>query len=219
METITSKSNALCVHLRKLAASRSHREETGEFLCDSPKLLQEAVQWGADIRAVLFTSGVELPAGLENTAARVAEVSEAVMRSVSPMETPQGVVFSCALPGNAPPERLDGPRCGAGFAIIAVVASIALTIIIVLFAMIPESKKSLVLVINAVSYQDEDQIMQIINENCYYAKTRARNISKTNMNLAIEVKVQNQKDLINKLMDIENITTASLVEHDGNITV
>ena len=48
METITSKSNPLCVHLRKLASSRSYREETGEFLCDSPKLLGEAVLWGAE---------------------------------------------------------------------------------------------------------------------------------------------------------------------------
>lgn len=29
------------------------------------------------------------------------------MRSVSPMETPQGVVFSCALPRSGPPERLE----------------------------------------------------------------------------------------------------------------
>ena len=105
MEKITSKANALCVHLRKLAASRSYREETGEFLCDSPKLLREAVRWGAPIRALLYTEGTELPEGLE--VPRLAEVSEAVMRSVSPMETPQGAVFSCASPDYRPPERLE----------------------------------------------------------------------------------------------------------------
>ena len=61
METITSKSNPLCVHLRKLASSRSYREETGEFLCDSPKLLQEAALWGAPITALLYTQGAALP--------------------------------------------------------------------------------------------------------------------------------------------------------------
>lgn len=110
MEIITSKANPLCVHLRKLAASRSYREETGEFLCDSPKLLREAVQWGAEIRAVLYTEGTELPPGLE--ASRLAEVSEAVMRSVSPMETPQGAVFSCASPDYRPPERLEPDERG-----------------------------------------------------------------------------------------------------------
>lgn len=105
MEKITSKANPLCVHLRKLAASRSYREETGEFLCDSPKLLREAVQWGAEIRALLYTQGTELPPDLN--VPRLAEVSEAVMRSVSPMETPQGAVFSCASPDYAPPKRLE----------------------------------------------------------------------------------------------------------------
>jgi len=110
METITSKSNPLCVHFRKLASSRSYREETGEFLCDSPKLLREAVQWGAAVRALLYTEGTELPVPAEDAALRTVRVSEAVMRSVSPMETPQGVVFSCAVPDHGPPERLRGGR-------------------------------------------------------------------------------------------------------------
>ena len=107
MEIITSKANALCVHLRKLSSSRSYREETGEFLCDSPKLLREAAQWDAPIRAVLYTPGAELPwPEGEVLPFRTARVSESVMRSVSPMETPQGVVFSCRTPDYRLPERL-----------------------------------------------------------------------------------------------------------------
>lgn len=112
MEMITSKSNPLCVHLRKLAASRSYREETGEFLCDSPKLLREAVLWGADITALLYTEGAELPAAPEGLAPRTAKVSESVMRSVSPMETPQGAVFSCRSPRYDLPERLESDAHG-----------------------------------------------------------------------------------------------------------
>ena len=36
MEIITSRSNPLCTHIRKLASSRSYRERQGQFLCDSP---------------------------------------------------------------------------------------------------------------------------------------------------------------------------------------
>ena len=110
MEIISSKSNSLCVHLRKLASSRSYREETGEFLCDSPKLLQEAALWGAPITALLYTQGAALPPGLEGRVPRMAEVSESVMRSVSPMETPQGVVFSCRAAARCLPERLAPGR-------------------------------------------------------------------------------------------------------------
>lgn len=108
MEMITSRANPLCVHLRKLASSRSYREETGEFLCDSPKLLREAALWGAPVQAVLYTEGAEVPRELEGRVPRIARVSESVMRAVSPMETPQGAVFSCRMP--EPPEKPDRAR-------------------------------------------------------------------------------------------------------------
>lgn len=110
METITSRTNPLCTHFRKLASSRSYREETGEFLCDSPKLLREAAMWGAQVAALMYTEGAELsevPAG-----SRVVRVSESVMKSVSPMETPQGVLFSCVSMRHDPPERLEADSCG-----------------------------------------------------------------------------------------------------------
>ena len=61
MEIITSRQNPLCTHLRKLAASASYRRQRGEFLCDSPKLLKEALLWGAEVRTVVATEGVALP--------------------------------------------------------------------------------------------------------------------------------------------------------------
>lgn len=107
MEMITSRTNPLCTHFRKLASSRVYREETGEFLCDSPKLLREAALWGASIQALMYTEGAELPFSVEGIAPRVVQVSESVMKSVSPMETPQGVVFSCVSMRHDPPERLE----------------------------------------------------------------------------------------------------------------
>ncbi len=108
MEAISSKQNPLCTHMRRLASTRSYREEKREFFCDSPKLLEEALRWGAEILAVLYTADVtlpELPASV-----RVAEVTETVMKSVSPMEAPQGVVFSCRMRDNTAPKTLEGSR-------------------------------------------------------------------------------------------------------------
>lgn len=108
MDAIRSKQNPLCTHMRRLVASRSYRREKGEFFCDSPKLLEEALIWDAPIRAVLYTADVTLPSLPEGV--RAAEVTEDVMRSVSPMEAPQGVVFSCAMGSGAPPAALAGSR-------------------------------------------------------------------------------------------------------------
>ena len=106
VERITSRKNPICTHFRKLASSRAYREETGEMLCDSPKLLEEASLWVAeDIHTVLYTEGVELPS-YDNWAAQEIQVTESVMESVSPMNTPQGVVFSCAALKHRLPEEL-----------------------------------------------------------------------------------------------------------------
>lgn len=106
-ERITSRANPLCAHFRKLASSRAYRQEAGEFLCDSPKLLREACLWGAPVRTVLHTPGVPLP---DLNGADVREVSESVMAAVSPMETPQGVVFTCAMAPLPLPPRLEPGR-------------------------------------------------------------------------------------------------------------
>ncbi|MCI8550448.1 MAG: DUF4956 domain-containing protein [Lachnospiraceae bacterium] len=112
-----------------------------------------------------------------------------------------------------------GIICGAGFAMIAVIASIILTVILLLFAMLPDAKSSMILVINADSYEHEEKILNTVNTICQYAKIRSRNVTRDNLNLAIEVKVKEEKELIRQLMAVECVTLASLVEHDGNITI
>ena len=98
MERITSRQNSLCTHLRRLAASASYRRKCGEFLCDSPKLVKEALLWRPDLlRAVVFTEGTDRQ-----------EVPETVMEAVSPAKTPQGILAVCAIPEETLPERLDG---------------------------------------------------------------------------------------------------------------
>jgi len=112
-----------------------------------------------------------------------------------------------------------GIICGAGFAMIAVIASFALTVVIVLFSMLPNASDNLILVINAASYESEEQIMQTIRENCSYYKTRARNITKTNLNLAVEIHTTKEGALIQNLMRMDDVHSASLVEHDGEVTI
>ena len=105
-ETITSRHNALMTHLRKLASSRAYREKSGEYLCDGVKLLEEAVKWQAPIQTAVFSDGVEIPELPEGV--RLVRVSGELMKSVSPMETPQGALFTVALPKRELPQTLCG---------------------------------------------------------------------------------------------------------------
>ena len=109
METITSRHNPLVAHLRRLASSGSYRRERGEFLCDSPKLLHEALLHGAELLTVAATRGMALPDGI-HAGVRLVEVPEDVMQLISPAKTPQGVVFTCRLPRTECPQTLTGAR-------------------------------------------------------------------------------------------------------------
>ena len=108
MEKITSRSNGLLVHMKKLAASAAYRREQGVYLCDSPKLLAEALKWHAPVREIAVTVDVPLPPLPETV--RAVEIPEDVMSSISPMKSPQGALFTVTLPETAVPEALPGSR-------------------------------------------------------------------------------------------------------------
>lgn len=112
----------------------------------------------------------------------------------------------------------DGIICGAGFAVIAIITSFIITIVILIITLKPEIKDSLLLVINADDYQAEERIMTVVEQHCIYSHIRARNINRLNINMAIEVRVEQRTELITALMQMDHVTSASLVDHDGDIT-
>lgn len=106
-ERITSRKNPLLLHVKKLLTNRSFRESCGEYAADGVKLLEEAVKWSpADLRTVLVTPDVtvDVPDHV-----RLVEIPRDVMESISPMEAPQGALFTCAMPPKEPLALAD--RC------------------------------------------------------------------------------------------------------------
>lgn len=106
IETVTSRRNPLAAHLRRLASSRAYRRSCGEYLCDGTKLLDEALKWGAPIKTAVFAADADIPPLPKNV--RTVRVSEELMRYISPMEAPQGALFTVALPEPEPPTALSG---------------------------------------------------------------------------------------------------------------
>lgn len=92
-ERITSRTNPLIVRLRKLKSRRAARRQEGVYLCEGPKMLAEALKWGAGIETVLCAEGAELPELGKET--RVVEVPEELLHFAADTETPQGIVFLC----------------------------------------------------------------------------------------------------------------------------
>ncbi|MBQ6887405.1 MAG: DUF4956 domain-containing protein [Lachnospiraceae bacterium] len=112
-----------------------------------------------------------------------------------------------------------GIICGAGFALISIMASIVVSIVIIVQTGIKDAKGAMILIINANSYEHEDEIMQVVDEYAEYSRVKARNVTQTDMNMAIEIKCQEEKELIAGLMGIDGILSASIVDHEGDVTL
>lgn len=107
METVTSRRNPLFQRMRKLNASNSFRRQQGLFLCEGPKLLEEAVKWDVSIQFAVKSPEFSLPAGLS---CQVVETPADVLETLADTETPQGVVFACPLPETGLPDKLAPGR-------------------------------------------------------------------------------------------------------------
>ena len=108
MERITSRKNPLLEQIRRLDGG-AYRRERGEFLCDSPKLVEEALRHGVQVTALVVSDGTALPEGL-SAPVRCVTVPADVMASVSPLRTPQGMLAVCRMPDTALPDVLTGQR-------------------------------------------------------------------------------------------------------------
>lgn len=109
MERITSRQNPLVARLRKLGNDKKTRRQEGAFLCEGHKLVEEAIRWNAGVETLVVAEGVEPPAGLPEMV-RLVEVPTDVLKSMSTVDTPQGMLAVCRTPDLTPPEGLTPGR-------------------------------------------------------------------------------------------------------------
>ncbi len=109
METITSRTNPLITRIRKLTTDRKLRRKEGVMVCEGPKMLEEALRWEAKLETVLWQNGCQNQDRLPKTVRQVAVPGD-LLRSLAPTQTPQQVLFLCAMPEYGMPEALHGCR-------------------------------------------------------------------------------------------------------------
>lgn len=103
MTRIESRQNPALRHLARLGREKKYRTAHGEMLCEGEKMLKEALDSGVTIDTLLLrTESMNVHPALvqraEHGGAAVYQAEEALFRQASDVETPQGVLFSCAQP-------------------------------------------------------------------------------------------------------------------------
>lgn len=112
-----------------------------------------------------------------------------------------------------------GIICGAGLFGLAIVASLAVTIVILLLEMIPQAKAPQILLVNYETGNDVDvRIEEILKEKAGHCEEKSRTITGGQVNVAYELRCQNGKELCNSLSDLSGVLSVSLLKHDGEVT-
>ena len=60
--------------------------------------------------------------------------------------------------------------------------------------------------------------MEIVAKRCENSRVKARNLTKDRLNMAIEVRTQEGGKLVEQLMELDSVISASLMDHDGEVT-
>ena len=83
---------------------------------------------------------------------------------------------------------------------------------------IDELLESVYKAIDNLYNQNEKEIMNSVGKYCSLYKVKARNLTKDHLDMAIEVRVKDEGELVNSLVELKSVVSASLVAHDGEVT-
>lgn len=111
-----------------------------------------------------------------------------------------------------------GIICGAGLAEIAIILSLIMTAVVFILEKYPNKKLSMILVVNSTVPNNDNKIIEIVKQYSKHYKVKSKNLTSKSLDMIVEVKVSEESELVHKIMELEGVTSASLLSHDGEIT-
>ena len=115
----------------------------------------------------------------------------------------------------------NGIICGAGLAEVAVPLAIVLTLLVVFLDKIPVAKAPRILMVSYEGYDEEEKVLALARQYAKAVTVKSRSLSAGRTDLVIELRIPSEQEgkLVRELGGMEKITSASLLAHDGEVTV
>ncbi|MBQ6887343.1 MAG: DUF4956 domain-containing protein [Lachnospiraceae bacterium] len=110
-----------------------------------------------------------------------------------------------------------GIICGAGLFEVALMVSLIATVGIFVLEYLPGNKKPYLLIINGTQEMDEDTIVKSVEQKSSYRKVKARNRKKKGMDMILEVRTKQEKELLAELENMNGVEQISLLTHEGEV--
>ena len=111
-----------------------------------------------------------------------------------------------------------GIICGAALVEVAILASAAITVVMLLLHLVPGVRPALLLIVNAESPAKEQALVEILKKDAKFFKVRSRSINSTGVDIIVELKTKREDQLVAAVSALDGIRTATLMTHDGEIT-
>lgn len=111
-----------------------------------------------------------------------------------------------------------GIICGVGLAEIAVILCVILTVVIVLLNCIPVAKAPMILAVNASALNAEADVLAVVKKYAKHPTVKSRNMTKAALDLIIELRTAEGSALVQDVMELPGVESASLMSHDGEVT-
>lgn len=111
-----------------------------------------------------------------------------------------------------------GIICGARLYVIAVIVSIFVTILLFALDKMPVAKAPKILVVNAGGMDAEDKILEVVEQFAGYYRIKSRSLSAEQLDIVMELRVKEEKELVQGIHELEEVQSVSLLAHDGEVT-
>ena len=86
-----------------------------------------------------------------------------------------------------------------------------------LIDLIPTFRSPCLLVVSAENKNIESELLNVASELAKSVKIRSRNINNIGVEWIFELRTRNESDLIKNVSQIEHVTSAHLMTHDGDV--
>lgn len=110
-----------------------------------------------------------------------------------------------------------GIICGAGLYKIAIILAILVTVGILILDMLPVKIGTFLLIVNADTKEIEKDVEGAVKELSGAYKLKSKNVTMEGMDLILEIRAKNEKELVNRLSEMQGITSVSVLAHDGEV--
>ena len=133
-----------------------------------------------------------------------------IVRFRTAIKDPMDLLFLCWSIGT-------GIICGAGLYKIAVILAVLVTVGIIILELFPVRISTCLLIVNAAEREVEDTIEATVKELSGAYRLKSKNITAEGMDLILEIRNKNEKELVNKLSGMKGITSVSILAHEGEV--